>query len=232
MHRSQARSISVAQRAKNRLLPSGATTRTLPVGIGRGMRLEINFRHETQLYFGLYERELNKWLRVFCRPGARCFDVGANMGYDALVMARLGAAHVLSFDCEPHVILRMRRNIAANPHLTTTIQVVESFVSNRSGQGEVALDDLVLSGEAHVPDFVKIDVEGAEEKVLGGLARTMTDHKPHLIVETHSKALERQCIAFLKDHGYAPVVVDQRRRWLPDNRPREHNRWLVAHGDG
>jgi Methyltransferase FkbM domain len=229
MHSSQTRSISVVQRAKNRLLPSGAATRTLPVGIGRGIRLEIDFRHDTQLYFGFYERELNRWLRVFCTPGAQCFDVGANMGYDALVMARLGAAHVLSFDCDPQVILRMRRNVASNPQFTTTIQVVESLVSNRSGHGEVALDDLVLSGQAHVPDFVKIDVEGAEGKVLDGLTRTMTDHKPHLIVETHSTALERQCLESLKEHGYAPVIVDQR-RVLPENRPREHNRWLVAAG--
>lgn len=56
--------------------------RQLRVGLGRGVRMHIDFEHLTRLYLGLYEIELNRHLRRMLRPGMTAFDVGGQHGYD------------------------------------------------------------------------------------------------------------------------------------------------------
>lgn len=79
------------------------------------------------------------------------------------------------------------------------------------------------------PDFIKLDVEGAEFDVLQGAAAMIERRHPHLVVEVHSVELEQACGTWLADRGYQPRVVNQR-RVLKDHRPTAHNRWLVAVG--
>lgn len=205
--------------------------RRLPIGIGRGIRLEIDFAHHTRLYAGLYEIELNSSLRRLCPPGTRSFDVGAHFGYDALVLAKISDSDVRSFECEPPLAERMKRNLALNPQLAERIRLSLAYVDARSdpARGRITLDDAALGEDGFVPEFVKIDVEGAEAEVLQGSQRLLAEHRPALVIETHAPEAEQECGRILRGHGYAPQIVD-RRRWLRDHRPIVHNRWLVASG--
>jgi FkbM family methyltransferase len=65
----------------------------------------------------------------------------------------------------------------------------------------VRLDELGLD-----PDFVKIDVEGAELGVLEGLAETIAASRPVLMIE-RSDAVDR-VVELLGDHGYRPLVYE------------------------
>lgn len=47
------------------------------------------------------------------------------------------------------------------------------------------LDDLVIDGVTPPPDFVKIDVEGAEIEVIEGARETLARYHPTLIIELH-----------------------------------------------
>jgi len=47
------------------------------------------------------------------------------------------------------------------------------------------LDDLLIDGVIQPPDFVKIDVEGAEVEVIEGAQETLIRHRPTLIIELH-----------------------------------------------
>jgi FkbM family methyltransferase len=49
----------------------------------------------------------------------------------------------------------------------------------------VSIDDLLERGEVIPPDFVVIDVEGAELQVLQGLTRTIAQRKPVIVCEVH-----------------------------------------------
>ena len=69
--------------AKRAILPAPGPRR-LPIGIGRGLTMHIDFAHQTRTYLGLYEIELNRYLRRILKPGFTAFDVGAQHGYDAL----------------------------------------------------------------------------------------------------------------------------------------------------
>lgn len=205
--------------------------RRLPAGIGRGIRLEIDFAHHTGLYAGLYEIELNPSLRRLCPPGTASFDVGAHFGYDALILAKLSKSDVRSFECEAPLAERMHRNLSLNPDLAKRIQLTVAYVGARSDpvQGHVTLDDAARTADGFVPGFVKIDVEGAEAEVLRGSEWLLAECRPALVIETHALESEEDCLRILRAHGYAPEVVDAR-RWLRDHRPTAHNRWLVAAG--
>jgi hypothetical protein len=197
------------------------------LGIGRGLRLDIDFTHQTRLYLGLYETELNAHLRRLCRPGLSTFDIGGQSGYDALVMAKLTGSRVVSIDCDPAAIEQMTRNFAANAQLAPKLVARQALIAARTDTvvGALTLDD--LAEETFVPDMMKIDIEGAEVDALEGGRRILEEHRPGLIIEVHGVPQEESCVQLLGAFGYQPVVVNQRRLFA-DYRPISHNRWLVA----
>ena len=222
--------LDIARSVKNALLPMGPAVRRLPLGIARALSIEIDFRHHSGLYLGLYEIELNSHLKRLCYPGARCFDVGGHIGYDALVLACLSRNDVITFESDERLCAAIRRTVAANPEYSQRITVVQGFVDETSSAaGVISLDEFVSAEGGGLPDFMKIDVEGAEARVLRGAERILMESQPNLIVETHGLDVEQECISILQNHRYTPVTVNSR-RWLPDNRPGQINRWVVCEG--
>jgi hypothetical protein len=53
------------QLAKRLVLPAPGPRRR-PAGLGRGVRMEIDFATQTRTYLGLYEIERNRFLRRPC----------------------------------------------------------------------------------------------------------------------------------------------------------------------
>lgn len=205
--------------------------RRLPLGPGRGLRMEVHPTSPLDMYLGLYEYELAPHVERLCRPGTVCFDIGAFDGYYALVFARLTGSTVVVFDSDPDSCARVRRNCALNPEIGEHVDVRESYVAfeTNPAQNCVALDDVLARGAAPVPGLIKMDVDRAELSALTGAKELLARHRPHLIVEVHSLELERQCAELMLELGYRPRIVTER-RWLRENRPIEHNRWIVAEG--
>jgi hypothetical protein len=208
-------------RVRSLTQPRDGEPRRLPLGIARGIRLAGDTSLSLDTWFGFFESELAPFVRASCVQGAACADVGSYNGYYALLFAKLGATRVRAYDPNPAAVERIRRNLALNPKLAGAIESREASV----GAEGVTLDGDLADWER--VDLLKIDVEGAELDVLRGAARLLADSRPRVIVETHSAELERGCADLLRGHGYEPRVVEQR-RLLPQNRPGEHNRWLVA----
>ncbi len=75
-----------------------------------------------------------------------------------------------------------------------------------------------------------MDIDGGEADALAGGAAMLREKRPHLIVETHSKALEDRCGALMVDMGYRPVIKHNRQIWREQRGGAEHNRWLLAAG--
>lgn len=215
---------TLVRSCKNAVAPKGSAFRTLRFGIASGCVMKIDFRHNTGLYFGIYEKELEPHLRALLRPGFRCFDVGGQGGYDALVMAKLTGGEVISFECLPDAASEMREVFARNPY---RIHTLEAFVGNGSDSSTVSLDN--VARETFMPDFIKLDIEGAEVDALNGARHILAARKPHLIIEVHGLDKEIGCMKILAEYGYRPEIVNQR-RWLKDQRVIEHNRWLSCRG--
>jgi hypothetical protein len=200
----------------------------LRVGLGRGLRMRINFTHQAGLYLGLYEIELNSSFRRLSRRSHLSFDIGGAIGYDALVLAQITGGSVHSFEQNGDLVAEIDHNVSLNPGLRSKITTVERAVGDGS-DGTLAMDAYCCQlGDR--PDFLKIDVEGAEYDVLRGAYRLLTEHRPALVIEVHSRELERQCDRYLRDLRYT-VRRKSPRRWLPDNRPGAgYNGWLIATG--
>lgn len=216
--------------AAKRVLPSGTRVLRLPMGIGRGLRLGVDLRGgHIRLYLGFYETELNKHLRQLTNGVTCSFDIGGQVGYDALVLAKLTKGRVVSVDCDPLCCAQIQENAAANPKYTNSIAVRNAFVtgSQRSSldKATVTLDN--LARETCFPQLVKLDIEGGEVDALRGAPDLLGHVKPSWIIEVHSQDLESDVLRILREHGYCPIIVDQR-RWFPDHRPIPHNRWIVA----
>lgn len=214
--------------AKSRLLPAGSTKRKLPFGLARGLVLDIDFRSQTIFYLGLYEVELVRHFKSLCRPGLVCWDIGASVGYDTLILAKLTGSSVVAFEPDEQAQARFRANLAANRHLAAKVTLVPASVSSEpKGQHVVSLDYYMSQSGGPLPDVLKIDVEGAESEVLQGGLNTILAAWPSIILEVHSRQLEVECEGLLRSLGYHTQIVNAR-RWLKETRPIPHNRWIIA----
>lgn len=138
------------------------------------------------------------------------WDIGSNIGYFPLYVAQ-SAKYVRAFEPEPDnydVIeknLRMNRFSNVEPHqmaISTEVGEAELFRSESEGSGIHSLaNDERLSGDSYtvetqtidnlveiyeVPDFVKVDVEGAELKVLKGAQNSLKCYDIEWFIEVHS----------------------------------------------
>ena len=52
------------------------------------------------------------------------------------------------------------------------------------------------------PDVMKIDVEGAEVKVLQGAHNLLEDGRTRMIISTHNESLKSECTRLLRSYQY------------------------------
>lgn len=209
---------------KGVLLPRTPRFRRIPFGPAAGVTMMIDFAHQSRHFFGFYEREIQSHLRRLVGPGSRCFDVGGDVGFYTLALARLSGERVVVFDPSPISIGTMRANFARNQYAIT---IVEAAVGAGDGSGRTTID---AAARIHfVPDFIKMDIEGAEVDALSGATDVLAGRRPHLIIEVHGRAEESACEKILNAYGYTPIRVAPG-RWLPEERPAAYNGWLVCEG--
>jgi FkbM family methyltransferase len=202
-----------------RLIPPGAT---MPVVRGplRGMRW-ITGSHTHGCWLGTYEPDVRAALVPHLRPGLVFYDLGANVGYYALMAARLGAT-VVAIEPLPRNVHYLRRHFELNGLRATIVETAlldaEGMVriaanpgpafARISDQGQpvagTTLDLLVYRDGLPVPDLVKCDTEGAEVAILRGACRLLRDDPPAAwLISTHGAERARDCLARLAGAGYA-----------------------------
>jgi len=153
--------------------------------------------------------------RLTARPGAVALDIGANVGHHALAMSRW-AAEVHAFEPFPDVYrqfeARMFENGIRNVHLHQfglgeADAVLDYYAPQGRGNlgtgsflaahasgynvkhGQFAIrqaDRAVAALELARLDFIKLDVEGFEPRVLAGLRETLRQFRPTILME-HSE---------------------------------------------
>ena len=204
----------------------------IPLGPAAGLRLDLRLPDvPVDMYLGLFEWEVWRHMRTMLRPGMTSVDVGGHLGWYSLIFARHTQAHVWSFEPDPDAAAVLRRNCEQNPECGRHVTVLggKCSAAGDDPEHEIALDSFASASSA--AGLIKVDVDGPEAKVLAGGERTLREVHPHVVVETHSRDLERECAELLVSCNYRPLVVTTRQLWhLQQNRPGDHNRWLVAYG--
>jgi len=151
--------------------------------------------------------------RAAVRPGAVALDIGANVGAYSLALGRWvgGGGHVFAFEPSPLEYDGLCEHIRLN-HLGDRVTPVRAavgaavgtlpfIVESTAGEGRLAATgstratvevtattvDAFCAREGVTPDFVKVDVEGAELDVLCGASETIerTRGRLALFVELH-----------------------------------------------
>jgi FkbM family methyltransferase len=173
---------------------------------------------------GTYEPEQTRLFEEWIRPGATVLDVGAHVGYYTLVSAVLAGprGRVVAFEPNPTNHGFLKRHVALNG--CGNVEVVQAAVSDAagtarfdfgggSGTGHLAdqgalevrtvrVDD-VCAERGLAPGAMKIDVEGAELRVLRGAEQTLRRHRPVIFLSTHGAEVHRDCLEWLRGLGYS-----------------------------
>ena len=203
----------------------------------KGLKYWIELPQDKGLWVGNYEIEVLNAIISSISKNSICFDVGSYRGYIAGAMAVNGAEVVFAFDPLPTNIDQIQKMITLNPHLKiqacpialgdqdglVTFKVMpqpsmgklESSPFQKLADAEETLeiqmkkiDTLVFTEKLPAPTLIKIDVEGAEFKVLQGCENVLRCYHPNLIIECHSKLLALQCYEYLSIFSYKSIVLE------------------------
>lgn len=104
------------RRALNRAAPGGLGVVEVASGGLAGMKLELDMQAEKTYWLGTYEPELQAAIADLVQPGWVVYDVGANIGYITLLLARAvgDAGFVYAFEPLPENQPRLQRNLELN----------------------------------------------------------------------------------------------------------------------
>src|SRR5713101_6729401 len=171
-----------------------------------------------------FEREL-AFLPHVLRPGMTAIDIGANLGIYSLAMARLVApGQVFAYEpaSEPRALLERSREL----NQASNLEISAAALSDGRREGLLAfgasseLNKLADSGPGErvqitsldleeaergwpAPDFVKIDAEGEEERVLAGGAKFFSRHSPLVMFEIMTgREINERLLSIFPSMGY------------------------------
>lgn len=156
----------------------------------------------TKKSWGTWEPETTKLVKEKVKPGDICLDVGASIGYFTMLFSRqVGkTGKVFSFEPTTNQIPYIKENIRKNGY-SDIAKVFNVGAWDKTDQVQlplcaalkydskcVAIDDVLEAEGIKEVNFIKIDVDGPEPKVLKGLTRTI-ERSPNLkmVIEFYPK---------------------------------------------
>jgi hypothetical protein len=214
---------------KNKLVPEGVAPRTILTGAFRGIRMELNLRTDSQLYVGLFERELYPVLKRLSRGIQSAVDIGAANGeYTLYILMKTGMKRLIAFEPDLSFTDRLHRNMGLNGlKASPRFELHTKFLGPEERPDTIAAD--TLSEWITAPCLIKMDIEGGELAVLRASKNLLAVPGLRWLIEVHSKAIRQECISILESCGYTATYIPQA-RWrvlLPELRGTEVG-WLVA----
>jgi FkbM family methyltransferase len=163
-----------------------------------------------------YEPDVRDIMLQMIKPGMTTYDIGANIGLFSLLMSRCVGSKGQVYAIEPeinnykHLVDSINQNkltntIAMRVAVGQTKGILPFDRRGGSFSGRVldigaryritgniiqvptvSLDDLVHGNTAKPPDFIKIDVEGYEGKVILGMKDIISSYAPIILCELHT----------------------------------------------
>jgi FkbM family methyltransferase len=180
----------------------------------------------------VHEAAVFRELRKIIRQGATVYDIGANVGLFSLrfaqwigsggwlyaiepnpvcvyfLRANLEQARARNFTILPVAMSRRRSDCTFTLNYGSSLLGVgaDSVVTGKPGhqirvEGE-SLDTLTATFHLRQPDFIKLDVEGAEASAVEGMMGTLEKHRPGFMIELHGREAASGTLRYLAQLGY------------------------------
>jgi FkbM family methyltransferase len=206
---------------------------TIRNGLGRGLRFNPG-PSAVGFLFGTHDPEVQFVLGRLLRPRMTVYDVGANVGFTAMLAAKQVSAggRVICFEPLPQNAEQIHHNSRLNGFSGIDVRV--EALGRRDGEADFtlshsptwgrladvgatpqasgttrvsvrSLDSIRAREGIALPDLIKMDVEGAEADVLAGAARLLAEARPVLVIELHHTA--RAVAAALAELPYTVRVL-------------------------
>jgi FkbM family methyltransferase len=230
---------------KYRLATAGLHQRDVTIrhGVARGLKFNVG-ESCPELGLGTYELPIQNIFSQHLHQGNVFYDIGANVGFFSIIAARLvgSTGQVYAFEPGEGNANSIRHNARLNNF--SQIEVIQKAVSDTPGEGElllaqysgghalatadappdlagkvtvelVTIDDLIAQNQIKPPNFVKVDIEGAELDALRGMTETIKQYKPIIIYEIDDGdrvAYQRkyqELESFLQSLGYQVNSVEE-----------------------
>lgn len=219
--------------ALNRAAPGGLSEFVVAGGGLTGTKLFLELQTEKDYWLGTYEPELQRAIEDWVRPGTVAYDIGANIGYVSLLLARRVGGHgkVFAFEPLPTNQERLKKNLSLNSNFQIAViskaiadksSKVSFLVHDSGGMGKVAgslgkdrgyeqsitvdaisIDDFVYKDKKPAPDLIKLDIEGGEVLALQGMQKLLKEKRPLLLIELHSIEAGKSAWRILTSSNYA-----------------------------
>jgi FkbM family methyltransferase len=187
----------------------------------RGFRMSVTAGDSVAnqlLAYGEFEPGLTRRMAELARPGMVFVDVGCNVGYFSCLIGHLApTARIVSLDANPEMAEECRRNLERNgrtasvlpvglgredarltlrftplsPSHATFGTVTEGAACREVETAVISFDRLLERENLGRIDLLKMDVEGFEGEILGGLREDQAVRVEHWLLEFCEKNLQR-----------------------------------------
>jgi len=178
----------------------------------QGFKMFTDWRHYRGYIYGNWEPVATEAIVKHVQRGMCVFDVGAHLGYYSLLFSKCTGpeGRVVSFEAARGNFSTLQRNITVNNidniepinlavfSKSGTIPMSLSTADTGSGNWSISRElnkdsiqvqtislDQFCEANHVLPDFLKIDVEGAEYDVLLGGRDTIGRCQPAMLIELH-----------------------------------------------
>jgi FkbM family methyltransferase len=206
--------------------------------------LDLSELIDWHIYFGIKEPSKHVFFELI-KPGNIVMDVGANIGDMTLNFAKqVGeTGNVYSFEPFLPSFNKLKKNIEMNQFRgihpfniglgdTSGTFFLEERDNHNSGMNRIAtnikkkghaikvttLDQFIKDKNIAQIDFIKIDVEGFEKKILNGSKELLTTFKPVLFIELDDNYLRdqgdsaKELIELLEGYNYSISIAGKEQK--------------------
>jgi FkbM family methyltransferase len=174
-------------------------------------------------WLGIYEPQMQSLIAQVVKKDSVFYDIGANVGYYSLLASMLVfPGKVYAFEPVAENVRYINRHLLLN-HVQN-VEVLEFAICDQVGlstfqQEETrAMGHLQAKGNTRVrtttldsllqvqlitpPQYIKMDIEGAELMALRGAKECIQRHRPIIFLATHGCDMETECGRLLNSWGY------------------------------
>ena len=199
---------------------TGRNYGTCSPATGTVIRVNLRDRIERQMWGSCYEPHVQNALRVLLSPGDVFVDIGAHIGYHAVLGASLvgSRGRVFAFEADRGNFDRLREHLIPFPWSTAvnkavwsssgTVVFERSSEPGESGWGTlttvrdlmrgdhlavdtISLDDWLSESKTVTVSAMKVDAEGSEVSIFRGATQLLKHVRPAVIFESNDVVLHQ-----------------------------------------